>query len=71
MLGPEINGSAYNIFKSSFSVCYYPLGLVDVRPIGSQRQMFWELISHVQVLRVGVSDVGYKLFAHQGEALDL
>lgn len=45
-------------------------GLMDTSLVGFQSQMFWVLISQVQALRVGMSGVGYKPFAPQGEALD-
>ena len=60
--------SARGPFESSSSVCYGPLGLVDARPIGVQSQVFCGLIPPVQVLKVGVPDVGFKPFTPQGEA---
>ena len=52
-----------------FSVHYSHLVLMDPSPMGFQSQMFWGLISQVQVLNVGMSDVEYELFSPQGEAL--
>lgn len=35
----------------------FPVAFLDIFPIGLQNQVFWRLISLVQDLRVGVSDV--------------
>ena len=37
-------------------------------PVGFQSQIFEGLVSQVQVLNIGVPDVGFKAFAPQGEA---
>lgn len=58
-------------FKGNTSVPYSPLGLLDLSPIGFQIQTLWGLIHLVQILRVGVPDVGYEPLASLGEALDL
>lgn len=39
------------------------VGLVDMSPIGLQSSMFWGLICQVQVLKIGVLNVGFKPFA--------
>lgn len=41
---------------------------MGTRPVGLKSQMFWELISQVTVLKVGVPDVGYESFVPEGEA---
>lgn len=33
---------------------------MDTNPIGFQKWMFWELVLQWQVLKVGLSDVGFK-----------
>ena len=38
-------------------------------PVGLQSLIFWELLSQVLVLAIGVPNVGYEPFAPQGEAL--
>lgn len=52
-------------FKSRFSV----VGLLDVSSVVFQNYMFWGLVSHVQVLKVEVPNLGFKPFAPQGEPL--
>ena len=51
-----------------FSDCYSLVGLVDVSPSGFQNEMFWGLISQVQVLKAEVPDMEFKPFIPQGEA---
>lgn len=83
MLGSVVNDSNVNPLRA-FSVCYIPLCLVEVTPIGFlfylffiflachsfsfQSQMFWALISYVQVLKVGMSDLGTGPCALRDEA---
>ena len=45
------------------------LGLVTMSSVGFQSWMFGDLISQVQVLKVGVPSVGFKSFTPQREAL--
>lgn len=51
-------------FKNHFSVLslLQPMGLVGATFNGFQRQMLWGLVSQVQILKVGVLDVGFKHF---------
>lgn len=52
------------LYLQELSLSLPPSGaLLGKSPIGFQSQMFWELISQVLVLRVGVLSVGYKFFA--------
>lgn len=53
---PWVVKSTCEPFQNHFSVVSL-LGLVDARPTGFQRQIFWGLIS--QVLKVGVPNVGF------------
>lgn len=60
-MGPGTNESECEPFKNSFSVCYSPLGPVEVSLVVFQSQIFWGLASHVLVLKGEVPD-GYELF---------
>ena len=60
VLDCQVGESACKSFKSGISIPYSPLVFLDVSPVGFQSQMFWGLISPVQVPRVGVPDVGHK-----------
>lgn len=55
--------------KSHLLVCYSPLNLMDMSPVGFKSQMCWGLVSWVYVLKVGMLEVGYKAFTAQGEVL--
>ena len=57
----QVGESACKPIKSVISIPYTPLVLLDISPGGLQRQMFWGLISSMQVSRVGVPDIGQKL----------
>lgn len=56
-LGPRGSESVCEPFKSGSSVLYSPLGLLDVSLIGFQSEMFWGIVSLMQVPRVGVPAV--------------
>ena len=43
--------------------------LLDISTIGFQSQIFWELITLVQIPRLEVPDVGHKPLAPQGETV--
>ena len=51
------NESVYKLSNRSFSVPYSSSGLLDMSPSGFQRQMFWRLISLLQIPRAEVSIV--------------
>ena len=68
---PELSESVRESCRSGISGSYSTLCLLDISPISFQSQVFWGLISLVQVLRVGAPDVGLKPLAPQGEALFL
>lgn len=61
---------ACGFFKSTFSF-HDNTGSHECKSCWLWSQMFWGLISQVQVLRVGLPEVGYESFASQGEASDL
>lgn len=61
---------AKEAFKSCFSVCHSPEGLMELRLVDLQSQMFLRLVSHISVLKIGVPNMGYKHFAPQVEAPD-
>lgn len=65
----QVDEFAHKPLKSHFLVCYSPLNLVDMSPVGFKSRMCWGLISWVQVLKVGMLEVGYKAFTPQGEVL--
>lgn len=66
----RVSGSVHKAFKKNVAVPYGPLGLLDMSPIGSQSQVFWGLLSPVQLPRAGVPDKGHELLASQREAQD-
>lgn len=53
-------------FKSR-SISYSPVILLDASPIGFQSQIFWELISQVQVPSIDMPNVGHNPLTPQGE----
>lgn len=68
-MGPGISESVPGPLKSGFSIPYNSMFFLDVIPIGFQRQAFWGLISSLQDLRFGVSDVEHKPLISQGKVL--
>lgn len=70
-IGFCIDESTHELFNSRFSFPYSSMVFLDVFPISFQSQVFLELVSHVQNLRVGVTDVKFKSLAPQGKALYL
>ena len=61
---------AQEAFKSCFSVCHSPVGLMGLRLVGLQSQMFLRLVYHISVLKTGMPYMGYKHFVTQVEAPD-
>ena len=56
----QVGESACKPIKSGISIPYSPLVLLDISPVDLQSQMFWGLISSMQVQRVRVPDIGHK-----------
>lgn len=71
MLGPGVSEYVSKPFRRCFSVHYSPLGLMDKSPDVFQSKMFWGLLFLVQVLQVGMLDVGYECFVAQREFIAL
>lgn len=44
------------------------MGLTDTRPTSFQSEVFWGMITNMEVLKVGSLDIGSKPFTPQGEA---
>lgn len=55
-------------FKNHFSLHCWSCESVDINLIGFQSWIFWGLVYHVQVLKVGVPKVGFTPFTPHGEA---
>lgn len=68
VLGLGVSEFAHEPFKTCFSFCYWPLGLVYVCHVSFQSQIFWGLVSQMQVLKVAVLCVGYIPFIPKGKA---
>lgn len=58
-------GPLFELFLNDYS----PVDFIYTGLIGFQSHMFWGLVSQVQVLKVRVSNVGFKFFVSLGEAL--
>lgn len=71
MLVSRLNESVHEPFNGGFPFPYNSIVFLDIFPIGFQRQVFWELISAVQDLRVGVPFVELKPLVPQGKVLYL
>ena len=56
----QVGESACKPIKSGISIPYSPLVLLDISTVDLQSQMFWGLISSMQVQRVRVPDIGHK-----------
>lgn len=68
MLDPGASGSVCEPFKNGI-LPYSPMVLLDVSPVHFQSQMFYELVSLVQVPRAGLLNVGHKPLASQRKIL--
>lgn len=58
----------YVLAKYHFFVCYSPVGLMDLSPIGYQGLMLSQPTPWVRSLKVGALDIWSKPFALQGES---
>lgn len=65
-LASRLSGSVYCTFKSGFCYLYSPIVFLSILSVAFQSQMFQELISLAQDLRVGVPDVELKFLTSQG-----
>ena len=65
------NRSSHRYFKSRFSVLYSSIVFLHVILVSFQSQVFWELNSLVQDLRVRASDIQLKFLIPQGKVLSL
>lgn len=55
-------------FKRNVTVPQSPLGFLNISPIDVPNQMFWGLVSSLQVPRIGMPHVGHQPLTFQGEA---
>lgn len=46
----------------------FSVSLLDISFIGFQSQMFWDLVSPLQISKVEVPDMEHKPLTHEGEA---
>jgi len=60
MLYGQVGEAACKPFHNGISIPYTPLVLLDISTVDLQSQMFWGLISSMQVQRVRVPDIGHK-----------